>query len=105
MAAASVDTENGIWQFIHAYEANYVTRDGRLVVDDPEVRRRLIEAVDSYTAIYRKGCTPPNSVTWDGYRNNAQFQAQTIVMTPNMTLSIPRTRSNVSGPRTTTRMP
>jgi multiple sugar transport system substrate-binding protein len=53
MAAASVDTENGIWQFIHAYEANYVTRDGRLVIDDPEVRRRLIKAVDSYTAIYR----------------------------------------------------
>ena len=35
MSAASVDTENGIWQFIHAYEADYVTRDGRLVIDDP----------------------------------------------------------------------
>ena len=51
---------NGIWQFIHAYEADYVTRDGRLVIDDPEVRRRLIQAVDSYTQIYRKGCTPPD---------------------------------------------
>jgi len=87
MAAASVDTENGIWQFIHAYEANYVTRDGRLVIDDPKVRQRLIEAVDSYTTIYRKGCTPPDSVTWDGYSNNAQFLAQGIVMTPNQTLS------------------
>ena len=87
MAGASVDTENGIWQFIHAYKANYVTDDGRLVIDDPEVRRRLIEAVDSYTAIYRKGCTPPDSVTWDGYSNNAQFQVQSIVMTPNQTLS------------------
>ena len=88
MAAASVDTENGIWQFIHAYEANYVTPDGRLVIDDPEVRRRLIKAVDSYTAVYRKGCTPPDAVTWGSYSNNEQFQAQTIVMTPNMTLSI-----------------
>jgi multiple sugar transport system substrate-binding protein len=87
MAAASVDTENGIWQFIHAYEANYVTSDGRLVIDDQEVRRRLIKAVDSYTAIYRKGCTPPDSVTWDGYGNNAQFLARNIVMTPNQTLS------------------
>ncbi len=51
---------------MHAYEAHYVTGDGRLVIDDPEVRRRLIEAVDSYTAIYRKGCTPPDAVTWDG---------------------------------------
>ena len=51
-----------------AYEADYVTRDGRLVIDDPEVRRRLIKAIDGYTAIYRKGCTPPDSVTWDQCR-------------------------------------
>jgi multiple sugar transport system substrate-binding protein len=88
MSPTSVDTSNGIWQFIDAYEADYVTRDGRLVIDDPEVRRKLIEAVDSYTAIYRKGCTPPDSVTWDGYSNNAQFLAQTIVMTLNQTLSV-----------------
>ena len=89
MSVDSVDTANGIWQFMDAYEADYVTRDGRLVIDDPEVRRRLIKAIDSYTAIYRKGCTPPDSVTWDGYGNNEQFLAQTIVMTPNQTLSIP----------------
>ncbi len=46
-----------------AYEADYVTRDGRLVIDDPEIRQRLIKAMDSYTAIYRKGCTPPDSVS------------------------------------------
>lgn len=89
MAAASVDTQYGIWQFIDAYEANYVTQDGRLVIDDPEVRRNLIKAIDSYTAVYRKGCTPPDSVTWEAYSNNEQFLAQTIVMTPNATLSIP----------------
>ena len=89
MSATSVDTSNGFWQFVDAYEADYVTRDGRLVIDDPEVRRRLIKAVDSYTQIYRKGCTPPDSLTWDGYSNNARFLAQTIVMTPNQTLSIP----------------
>ena len=43
-----------------AYEADYVTRDGRLVIDEPEVRDRLVKALDSYTAIYRKGCTPPD---------------------------------------------
>jgi multiple sugar transport system substrate-binding protein len=57
----SNDTVNGFWQFVDAYEADYVTRDGRLVIDDPEVRRRFIEAIDSYTSIYRKGCTPPDS--------------------------------------------
>ena len=59
MSAASVDTENGIWQFIHAYEANYVTRDGRLVIDDPEVRRRLIKAIDSYTPSIARAAPRP----------------------------------------------
>jgi multiple sugar transport system substrate-binding protein len=89
MSVDSVDTINGINQFMDAYEAYYVTDDGRLVIDDPEVRRRLVKAVDSYTAVYRKGCIPPDAVTWDGYGNNAQFLAQTIVMTVNQTLSIP----------------
>ena len=54
-----------------------------------EVRERLVKAIDSYTAIYRKGCTPPDSVTWGNIDNNKQFHAQKIVMTPNNTLSIP----------------
>ena len=72
----------GSAQFIHAYEADYVTRDGQLVIDDPEVRRRLIRAIDGYTAIYRKGCTPPDSVTWTNSDNNKAFLAQTVIMTP-----------------------
>jgi multiple sugar transport system substrate-binding protein len=89
MSVDSVDTVNGLNQFMNAYEAYYVTDDGRLVVDDPEVRRRLIQAIDSFTAIYRKGCTPPDSIDWANSDNNEQFLAQNIVMTPNMTLSIP----------------
>ena len=91
MSVESVDTVNGLNQFMDAYEADYVTRDGRLVIDDPEVRRRLIKAIDGYTAIYRKGCTPPDSVTWTNGDNNKAFLAQNIVMTVNQTLSIPNT--------------
>ena len=59
-----------------------MTRDGRLVIDDPEIRRKLVAAIDSYTAIYRKGCTPPDAVNWaTGDRNNKAFLAQTVVMT------------------------
>ncbi len=54
-----------------------MTRDGKLVIDDPEIRQRLVKAIDSYTAIYRKGCTPPDSVTWDDGDNNKAFLAQT----------------------------
>jgi len=83
------DTHVQTVQFVQAYEANWVTRDGRLVIDDPEVRRRLIQAIESYTAIYRKGCTPPDSAAWAAVDNNKAFLAQKVVMTPNETLSIP----------------
>ena len=59
MSGEASDTQYQFFQFLAAYDADYVTRDGRLVIDDPEVRRRLIEAIDAYTAVYRKGCTPP----------------------------------------------
>ena len=82
-ADAPGDTREQIQQFMQAYEANYVTREGKLVIDDPEIRRRLIRAMDSYTAIYRKGCTPPDAVGWDDFGNNQAFLAQTVAMTVN----------------------
>jgi len=89
MSDDAVDTGTQFDQFRIAYEADYVTRDGRLVIDDPEVRRRLVRAIDRYTAVYRKGCTPPDSIAWTNIDNNDQFHAQAVVMTPNNTLSIP----------------
>ena len=59
MSGEASDTQYQFFQFLAAYDAHYVTRDGRLVIDDPEVRRRLIEAIDAYTAVYRKGCARP----------------------------------------------
>jgi multiple sugar transport system substrate-binding protein len=87
--SVGTDTMNGFLQFMAADKAQYVTRDGRLVIDDQEMRRKLISVVDSYTAIYRKGCTPPDSLSWDSSGNNKAFLAQTVIMTQNETLSIP----------------
>jgi multiple sugar transport system substrate-binding protein len=89
MSVEAADTENGFGQFVTAYGADYVTSDGWLVIDQPEIRRGLVKAIDSYTAIYRKGCTPPDSVTWPDSGNNERFLAQAVVMTPNLSLSIP----------------
>jgi multiple sugar transport system substrate-binding protein len=87
---AGVDTGNGFFQFLAADGAEYVTPDGRLVIDDPEIRRKLVKTVDSFTAFYRKGCTPPDAVSWStGDRNNKAFLAKTVVMTENESLSIP----------------
>ena len=89
MSGKDDDTNLEFFQFVAANDASYVTRDGQLIIDDPEIRRRLVKAIDSYTAIFRKGCTPPNSVTWDGRGNNQAFLAQAVVMTANVSLSIP----------------
>jgi multiple sugar transport system substrate-binding protein len=89
MSVEASDTTFQFFQFIYAYEADYVTPDGKLVIDDPQVRQRLIKAIDSYTAVYRKDCTPPDSLTWDDRGNNRAFLAQSVVMTTNNTLSIP----------------
>ncbi len=90
MSVPAGDTDLQFFQFAAANDAVYVTQDGRLVIDDPEIRQRLVKSIDDYTAIYRKGCTPPDSVTWaGGYDNNERFLTQAVVMTPNVSLSIP----------------
>jgi multiple sugar transport system substrate-binding protein len=65
MSAEGVDANEAFLQFLAIYGADYVTRDGRLVIDDPEIRRKLVVAMDRYTASYRKGCTPPDAASWD----------------------------------------
>ena len=75
--APGPDAQNGFFQFLAADEGEYVTRDGRLVIDDPEIRRKLIEAIDRYTTFYREGCTPPDAVNWaPGDRNNNALKSE-----------------------------
>ena len=89
MSAAALDTSDELIQFQLAYQAPWLSREGRLQVDEPAVREGMIKALDAYTAIWRKGCTPPESANWTNIDNTKAFLAQTIVMTPNTTLSIP----------------
>jgi multiple sugar transport system substrate-binding protein len=88
MSADNYDTWFQFFQFLTAYDANYVSPAGRLIVDTPEKKRKLLEVVANYTAIYRGGCTPPDAVTWTEIDNNQLFHSQRLVMTPNETLSI-----------------
>jgi multiple sugar transport system substrate-binding protein len=88
MSVEAADTIDQFLQFVRAYNADYVTRDGKFVIDDPDIRRKLIKAIDCYTAVYRKSCSPPDSPNWR-YSNddNKAFVAQSVVMTPNYSLS------------------
>src|SRR4051812_34499362 len=87
--SVSVDTMDEFEQFVHAYGGDYVTRDGRLVIDRPEVRAGLVKALDGLTGLHRRGCNPPDAIDWDIYGNNKAFLEQRVVMTVNSTLSIP----------------
>ncbi len=89
MSATAGDTDDDLLQFELAYGTPWLRRDRRPQFDDPAVRAGIIRALEAYTAIWRKGCTPPNSTSWTNIDNNKAFLAQTVVMTVNTTLSIP----------------
>jgi multiple sugar transport system substrate-binding protein len=89
MSAGARDTENELEQFQLAYEAPWLDRDRRLQVDDSRVRAGMVKALEAYTRIWRKGCTPPDAASWTAADNNKAFLAQRVVMTANATLSIP----------------
>ena len=90
-----VDAPDAFFQFLAAIRGGVRHPRWPLVIDDPEIRLKLIEALDSYTAFYRKGCTPADAVNWStGDRNNKAFLAQTVVMTENESLSIPNALKN-----------
>jgi multiple sugar transport system substrate-binding protein len=88
MSAGAGDTRINYIQFQLAYGAPWASGDGRLQVEDPAVRRGMIQALDSYTALWRRGCTPPDSVDWGSSANNQAFVDQRVVMTTNNTLSV-----------------
>jgi multiple sugar transport system substrate-binding protein len=87
--AASVDTAGELLQFQLAYQAAWLSIDRRVQVDDPSVRKGMVRALAAYTEIWRKGCTPPDTVNWANIDNNKAFLAQTVVMTANPSLVIP----------------
>ena len=63
MSAAATDTHDQLFQFQLACGAPWLDSARRLQVDDSTARAGLLEALDAYTAIWRKGCTPPASVS------------------------------------------
>ena len=89
MSAAAHDTDDELLQFELAYGTPWLDRDRRPQIDDPAVRAGIIRALEAYTAIWRKGCTPPDSTSWTNIGNNKAFLAQTVVMTVKGSLSIP----------------
>jgi multiple sugar transport system substrate-binding protein len=88
MSAKASDTLTGLDQFRDAYGVEYLSADGKPRLDDPAVKEKAVEILADYTAAWRKGCTPPDSVDWTNIGNNKAFHDQRVAMTINSTLSI-----------------
>lgn len=83
------DTYQVFEQILEAYDVQLVDAQGRLRVDRPEVRQGIVKSLTWYTNFYRQGYVPPAAVKWLNPDNNRSFLNHQVVMTPNLTLSIP----------------
>ena len=86
-----VDSSDSFYSFLtfmDAYNVKLVDDNGKLLVDDPQVKAGLIGALKDYTDVATKGCTPPSSTSWKDPDNNVAFFNKTTVMTHNATISI-----------------
>jgi len=88
MGVESTDSFQSFLSWVDAYNVKLVDDNGKLLVDDPAVKKGLVAALTDYTQPYMKGCTPPSSTTWKDPDNNVAFHNKTIVMTHNYTISI-----------------
>jgi multiple sugar transport system substrate-binding protein len=71
--AALIDTEFQLTQFQLAYQSSWLSRDGRLQVDDPKVREGMVKAMKAYTEIWRKGCNRPMRSTGTAAATTRRF--------------------------------
>ena len=68
-------------QWLIAYGGrNIVGEDGRLHLDDPQVKEAALKALTYPTMAYKDGFVPPGAINWNDADDNNAFHAKTIVM-------------------------
>lgn len=84
------DTHYLFEQILEAYNLVLLDDRGKLNID-ATVRQGIIDRLSWYARTYRQGYIPPNAVKWSNTDNNLNLLNQSILMTPNVSLSIPAT--------------
>ena len=90
-APMGVDSSDSFYSFLtymDAYNVKVVDDNGKLTVDQPEVKKGLVATVRDYAHTIAAGCTPPSAVNWKDPDNNVAFHNKQIMMTHNATISI-----------------
>jgi multiple sugar transport system substrate-binding protein len=74
--------------FLIAYGGqNIITKDGKLHLDDPQVKEAAIMALEFVASAYKEGFVPPSALNWNDADDNNAFHAKTIVMDLDGTIS------------------
>src|SRR6202165_4210356 len=88
MAAIGGDSNLRTNDFLIAYGGqDIVTKDGKLHLDDPNVRKAAIEMLTYPTTAYKEGYVPPGAINWNDADDNNAFHAKQIVMDIERSLS------------------
>jgi multiple sugar transport system substrate-binding protein len=88
MGTDSTDSFQAFYSWLDAYNVKLVDKDGKPTVDNAKVRTGMITALTDYVAPHKKGCSPPGALAWKDVDNNQNFHNQSIMLTPNYTISI-----------------
>src|SRR6516164_7463677 len=74
--------------FLIAYGGrDIVTKDGKLHLDDLQVREAAIKMLTYPTTAYKEGFVPPGAINWNDFDDNNAFHAKQIVMDIETSLS------------------
>jgi multiple sugar transport system substrate-binding protein len=64
-----------------------VTKDGKVHLDDPQVKEAAIKAITSITKTYKDGYVPPGALSWNDADDNNAFHSKLFVMDFDGTIS------------------
>jgi multiple sugar transport system substrate-binding protein len=83
-----VDPNNTFNYFLIAYGGQgIVTKDGKLHVDDPQVKQAVIKALSYPATAYKEGFVPAGAINWNDADDNNAFHSKQIVMDLDGTIS------------------
>ncbi|MDX2254525.1 MAG: ABC transporter substrate-binding protein [Pseudanabaenaceae cyanobacterium bins.39] len=92
MSDIGTDAFLGFEEFLEAYDVKILNEQGSLIIDRPDNRSKIIQALKRYTDFYKNGFVPPSASEWPDSGNNISFLESQSIMTVNSTLSIPLTQ-------------
>lgn len=92
MSPIGFDTYTSFMMFLDAHNVEVVSADGQFLLEEPTNQQQLLTALDEYTRFFLDGYVPPAATEWTGSGNNTSFLDGRILMTQNLTLSIPLTQ-------------